>query len=72
MASSMTFHESYGDVSVAQLRAYKRHNVSPSDHDDLVRFFGEDAHADITQYVKENAAEHGSFSVYYLWQDRGI
>lgn len=68
----MTFHEYYGDVSVAQLRAYKKHNVSPSDHYALAEHFGEDAHEAITEYVKSNAAENGSFSVFHLWQDRGI
>lgn len=65
----MTFHESYGIVSSAQLRAYRKHNVSPSDHDDLVERFGDD-HAAITACVK-NPAFHSpgsdSFSAFALW-----
>lgn len=29
----MTFHESYGTLPTNLLRLYRRHNVSPSDHD---------------------------------------
>jgi len=68
----MVFDEWYGELSYAQRAAYKKHNVSPSDHDDLVRYFGEDAHKEIAEYVKENAEEHGSFSVFWLREDRGI
>ncbi len=39
--SKMTFNEWYGDVSVAQLAAYRRFNVSQSDHDMLVATFGD-------------------------------
>ena len=46
----ITYHESYGEVSVPQLRAYKRYNVSPSDHRDLEDAFGND-HAAILSYV---------------------
>lgn len=60
--SKMTFHESYGDVSVAQLRAYKAHNVSPSDHDTLVLYLGDD-HDGIVQAVKNNLTGR-SFSEY--------
>lgn len=58
----MTFHESYGDVSVAQLRAYKAHNVSQSDHDDLVMYLGDD-HTAIVRAVKANLIGR-SFSSY--------
>jgi hypothetical protein len=67
-ASQMTYHESYGDVSKAQLAAYRKHNISPSDHDDLVRHFGEDPEA-ITKWVKEQGAK-GPVSTYNLGRDR--
>ena len=67
----MTFHESYGEVSKAQLAAYRKHNVSPSDHNDLVVEFGEDNHDGITAYVKNNAAANGGmFRVFDLWLGR--
>lgn len=47
------FHEMYGEVSRAQLAAYRKHNISPCDHDDLVRMFGDDSKA-ITAAVKEH------------------
>jgi hypothetical protein len=62
----MPFHESYGEVSRAQLAAYRKFNVSPSDHDDLVERFGEDNHAAIVQGVKDNLFQ-GQFSVFSLW-----
>lgn len=65
------YHESYGTITRAQLAAYRKHNVSPSDHDDLTEHFGEDAHADITAYVKRNAASHnGLFEVFDLYLGR--
>lgn len=60
------YHESYGDVSRAQLAAYRKHNISPSDHDDLVDHFGEGNHDAITKWVKSQAAEHGSVSTWRL------
>lgn len=58
--SPVIYNENFGEVTRAQLAAYRRFNVSPSDHDDLVRTFGEDNHAAITAYVKENS-ESGSY-----------
>lgn len=52
--ATTTYHESYGEVSRAQLAAYRKHNVSPYDHDMLVERFGETAHAEIVAYVKAN------------------
>jgi hypothetical protein len=35
----MTYHESYGAVPTNLLRMYKRYNVSPSDHDQILMAF---------------------------------
>lgn len=48
----IVFDEWYGELSFAQRAAYRKFNVSPSDHDELVREFGADAHAAITKAVK--------------------
>lgn len=66
----VTFHEVYGNVSRGQLAAYKKHNVSQSDHDSLVRHYGEDEHERIRQAVLDpaNQTEGGSFSD-YKWRD---
>lgn len=37
---SMTFHESYGDIPKGLLTLYRRHNVSPADHDLILASFG--------------------------------
>lgn len=66
----LTFHERFGEVSVAQLRAYKRHNVSQSDHDALVAFYGENAHVAITKVVKNSAYQQGQSFSEYLWRTR--
>lgn len=71
MTMKMVFDESYGDMSFAQRAAYRKHNVSPSDHWELVEQFGTD-YAAITKYVKHNAANNaGVFSVFDLW-GRGV
>jgi predicted secreted protein len=62
----IVFDEWFGELSYAQRAAYRKHNVSPSDHDELVRQFGDD-HARITRVVKDNAAAHnGMFAVWEL------
>lgn len=38
---AMTFHESYGELPTALLKAYRRYNASPADHDALVGACGE-------------------------------
>ena len=50
----MIFDEWYGTISHAQRAAYRKHNISPSDHDMLVLRFGETNHATITKYVNDN------------------
>jgi hypothetical protein len=55
----IVFDEMYGRLSVAQRAAYRRFNVSPSDHDDLVAEFGESSHAVITAAVKERQGARG-------------
>lgn len=37
---SMTFHESYGELPTNLLRLYRRHNVSPADHDQILNRLG--------------------------------
>jgi len=49
------YHESYGEVTRPQLAAYRKHNVSPSDHNDLGDEFGEEDHDSITRAVKDRS-----------------
>lgn len=64
------FDEWYGEVSVAQQQAYKKYNVSPSDHNDILMYFRKNRHDDIVRYVRRNAEENGGmFSVYSLHRD---
>lgn len=62
--SALIFHERFGDVTRAQLAAYRKFNVSQSDHSDLVDAFGEDDHAGITAFVKRHS-ESGMYSVLF-------
>lgn len=36
---AMTFHESYGSLPTHLLSLYRRHNVSPADHDRILDVF---------------------------------
>lgn len=65
----LVLQEEYGYVSVDQLAAYRKHNVSPSDHDDLAEFYGETSHETITAAVERYSLKNGQFEVYELWQD---
>ena len=63
--TDITFHEQYGEVSHEQLRAYRKHNVSPSDHDALVSVYGGFRHHAITLAVKDIRNHTGrSFSTF--------
>ena len=48
----LVFDEWYGELSFAQRAAYRKFNVSPSDHQDLITQFGEHNHEAITKAVK--------------------
>jgi hypothetical protein len=58
----LVYDEWYGTLSYAQRAAYRKHNISPSDHDFLVDRFGPDAHQEITDEVKRQCADGGMFS----------
>lgn len=64
----MVFDEWYGTISYAQRAAYRKYNVSPSDHDSLVDRLGATNHAAITKAVKENT-RGGMFSVFMFWDN---
>lgn len=49
----MVYDEWYGDLSYAQRAAYRKHNVTPYEHDRLVETFGQSAHAEITKGCQE-------------------
>jgi len=51
------YNEWYGEVTRAQLAAYRRYGVSPHDHNCLADEFGEDNHAAITAAVKERSQD---------------
>jgi len=66
--AQIVFHESYGDVTRAQLAGYRKHNVSPSDHQHLTDLFG-DNHDLINKTVRDkryHAAGSNSFSLWML------
>lgn len=67
----IVFDEWYGELSYAQRAAYRKHNVTPVEHTELVMHFGENAHAEITNYVKRNAAaNNGTFLVFDMYLGR--
>lgn len=63
--AKMVFHESFGEMTFAQRAAYRKFNVSQSDHETLADAFGEDDHDSITAYVKAHS-ETGMYRVNYL------
>lgn len=66
---AVIFHEMFGNVTRAQLAAYRKHNVSPSDHDDLEAIYGEGNHAAITKAVKDPANQSDG-GYYSSWKHR--
>lgn len=65
--AKMVFDEWYGELTFAQRAAYRKFNVSPSDHDTLVDQFGASNHDAITRAVKnpENQIQ-GMYSEYRM------
>jgi len=59
----MVYDEWYGELSYAQRAAYRKHNVTPHEHDCLVEHFGESAHAEITMAVKSGIGAQGMFDL---------
>lgn len=60
------FHEMYGEVTRPQLAAYRKHNVSPADHDEMVSHFGDNAKA-IIDHIKRNSP-NGMYQPRWGWQ----
>lgn len=60
MRERRIFQEEFGDVTPAQLRIYRQHNISPADHDLLIHCFGDrpDAIVSFIQTHPENTAYH--------------
>ena len=53
--ATMTYHESYGDLTVSLNRALKRYNVSPMDYQMLEDEFGEGNYDTILAAVKQRS-----------------
>ena len=66
--TKLVFDERFGTMSFAQRAAYRKYNVSQSDHDMLTEVIREDAHADLTQIVKDYSPG-GSFDVFAALRD---
>ena len=64
--AKMVYDERYGELTFAQRAAYRKHNVSKSDHDTLVDTFGETAHDAITKAVKA----HSPSGIFSVWEMR--
>lgn len=63
--AKMVYDEWYGELTFAQRAAYRKFNVSPSDHDSLVDRFGRSNHDAITAAVKKYSTS-GMFSEYAM------
>lgn len=63
----IVYDENYGELSFAQRAAYRKFNVSPSDHDALRQRLGPN-HAAITAAAKQFSARTGIFSVFDFWK----
>lgn len=59
----MVYDEWYGELSYAQRAAYRKYNVTPYEHDQLVEHFGASAHAAITAAVKDSIGAQGMFEL---------
>ena len=67
----LVYDEWYGTLSYAQRAAYRKHNISPSDHQSLVDKFGADDHAGIVAEVKRQIETNGRFSFLNIGREDG-
>lgn len=51
----MEYDEQYGDLTRPQKAAYRKYNVSPADHFDLIDEFGENNRTAIVAAVKDRS-----------------
>jgi len=65
--AALIYTDAYGEVTRAQLAAYRKRNVTPVDHGELVRVFGDDRQA-IIRAVWEYTGT-GGFNLYTFMQD---
>ena len=66
--AKIVFDERFGELSYAQRAAYRKYNVSQSDHDMLTQIVRADAHEDLTQIVKDYSP-NGNFDVFAACRD---
>ena len=59
--AKLLYDEWYGTLTYSQRACYRKYNVPPAMHADLVQRFGEDPEA-IIAFVKRMVAEHGSIN----------
>ena len=57
MKQRLVYQEQFGDVTPAQLLAYRKYNVAPIDHQMLVDEFGEQNWDTITLVVKTRSGD---------------
>jgi hypothetical protein len=68
MATTMTFHESYGSLPTKTLRLVKKHNVSPTDFDFMLDQFSgtvDEGWAWVNDHIVSNS-EAGSYRPRYF------
>lgn len=56
--AKLVYDEWYGELTYTQRAAYRKYNVPPAMHDDLIDRFGNDAAA-IVAFIKRMVADHG-------------
>lgn len=64
--TKMVYDEWYGELTYAQRACYRKYNVPPAMHSQLVERFGDDPKA-IIEFIKRMVAEHGSIGYSDLW-----
>lgn len=69
------YTDAYGDVTAEQLELYRKRNVSPADHDELLEVYGrgEEGRAAILAAVREYTRDglYSSFDMVRAAQRRG-
>lgn len=62
--AKLVYDEWYGEITFAQRACYRKNNVPPAMHRDLVDRFGEKNHDAIVKFVKQVVAERGSINYF--------
>lgn len=64
--SEVIYTDDYGDVTRRMWNLWRKRNVTPAEHDDMVDHFGRGAHDEMVEWVESHTVD-GSYRAPWPW-----